>query len=177
MCFQCNCCTVPLYMLLPRIERLSVPPRRTDITEHVKTDEDTFSVGINYNHHKPNSCLIFYWVSPTLYIPRTCSSFMVLHELFQLNVLSFYLSLLIWACRALKYNSMKINCNPFYLNVRSKILFYLTWTPIFETELGLLYFFLAIMSHWIFNVFRFKFFRTAQRDVTFSITALFFQKR
>ncbi|KAL4098300.1 hypothetical protein QTP88_022938 [Uroleucon formosanum] len=107
---KCNCCTVPLYMLLPRIERLSVPPRRTDITEHVKTDEDTFSV-----------------VSPTLYIPRTCSSFMVLHELFQLNVLSFYLSLLIWACRALKYNSMKINCNPFYLNLRNllrKVSFY-----------------------------------------------------
>ncbi|XP_008186859.1 uncharacterized protein LOC100571633 isoform X2 [Acyrthosiphon pisum] len=41
---QCNCCTVPLSMLLPRIERLSVPPRRTDTAEHVKTDEDTFSV-------------------------------------------------------------------------------------------------------------------------------------
>eukprot|EP00102_Acyrthosiphon_pisum_P025929 XP_016663139.1 PREDICTED: uncharacterized protein LOC100571633 isoform X3 [Acyrthosiphon pisum] len=41
---KCNCCTVPLSMLLPRIERLSVPPRRTDTAEHVKTDEDTFSV-------------------------------------------------------------------------------------------------------------------------------------
>ncbi|XP_022162574.1 uncharacterized protein LOC111028293 [Myzus persicae] len=41
---KCNCCTVPLSMLLPRIERLSVAPRRTDIAEHIKTDEDTFSV-------------------------------------------------------------------------------------------------------------------------------------
>ncbi|XP_025198735.1 uncharacterized protein LOC112597041 [Melanaphis sacchari] len=39
-----NCCKVPLSVLLPRLEKLSVPPRRTDVTEHVKTDEDTFSV-------------------------------------------------------------------------------------------------------------------------------------
>ncbi|XP_060852953.1 uncharacterized protein LOC132930871 [Rhopalosiphum padi] len=41
---KCNCCKVPLSVLLPRIEKLSVPPRRTDVAEHVKTDEDTFSV-------------------------------------------------------------------------------------------------------------------------------------
>ncbi|KAL5239771.1 hypothetical protein ACI65C_007181 [Semiaphis heraclei] len=39
---KCNCCTVPLSMLLPRLKRLSVASRRTDIAEHIKTD--TFSV-------------------------------------------------------------------------------------------------------------------------------------
>lgn len=44
LCFQCNCCKVPLSVLLPRIEKLSIPPKRTNVVEQIKSDEDTFSV-------------------------------------------------------------------------------------------------------------------------------------
>ncbi|XP_027848630.2 uncharacterized protein LOC114128338 [Aphis gossypii] len=41
---KCNCCKVPLSVLLPRIEKLSIPPKRTNVVEQIKSDEDTFSV-------------------------------------------------------------------------------------------------------------------------------------
>jgi len=104
-------------MLLPRIERLSAPPKRTDIAEHVKTDEDTYSVCINYTHYKPNSWPIFYWISTTSYkYTCTCSYFKPLRyytNYLNWTTLHFIWGEQIWGCRTSKYNSMKISFTHF----------------------------------------------------------------